>query len=455
MNENQPLFVMRKLPVKIANWGNYPVIDAEVKSFTSVDEAQTYLQEANELIPRGLGRCYGDSALNQKILSTHRFNRILDFNPDTGEITCESGVSLAELVDIFVSRGWFLPVTPGTKFITVGGAIASDVHGKNHHIAGSFSKHVISMDVLLPCGEVRTCSKDWNSELFWATCGGMGMTGLVLKVTFNLVPIETAYIRQETIKCHNLDEIMLIFEESKDWSYSVAWIDCLSLGEYLGRSIMMRGEFAKASEFKGTKYESSPLKLPHKRNKTVPFTFPNFVLNNYTVRAFNYYYYKKTPNGVHESYVDFEEFFYPLDSIHHWNRIYGKRGFTQYQFVLPMETSEAGMKEILHKIAKSRQGSFLAVLKQFGEQNDLISFPCSGYTLALDFPITKDLFPLLDELDEMVLKYNGRIYLTKDVRMKEDTFKTSYRNIDRFLELKNQFDPSKKFQSFQTKRLGL
>jgi decaprenylphospho-beta-D-ribofuranose 2-oxidase len=441
--------------LKVSNWGNYPVVDADFRSFATEDELKALLAPSGEFIARGLGRCYGDSALSSTILSTHRFKRIVAFDDRTGQIICESGVSLEVILETFVPRGWFLPVTPGTKFITVGGAIASDVHGKNHHLAGSISNHILSMDIMLGNGSVETCSKTQNPELFWSTCGGMGLTGIILRATFKLIPIESSFIQQETIKARNIDEIMAIFDESEKFTYSVAWIDCLSSQDSLGRSIMMRGEFARKDDLSSTPNYNNPLQVPNKFKLNVPFHFPGFILNTYSVKGFNFLYYNKAPNGLQKSIVDYDTFFYPLDSINNWNRIYGKRGFTQYQFVLPKEASKEGMKTILRKIALSGQGSFLAVLKLFGWQDDLIAFPREGYTLALDFAITPPLFDLLNELDRVVLDHGGRLYLTKDVRMSAAMFHDGYPNSEKFIRLKNQFDTTNKFQSVQSKRLGI
>lgn len=441
--------------MNISNWGKYPVVDAQVRSFATEEELRNLLSRYDELIARGLGRCYGDSALSSTIISTRRFRRILAFNEITGEITCESGVSLEELLATFVPRGWFLPVTPGTKFITVGGAIASDVHGKNHHIGGSMSHHIKSMDVMLSDGKVVTCSKEENPDLFWSTCGGMGLTGIVLRATFKMAPIESSYIKQETIKARNIDEIMDIFEESGKYTFSVAWIDCLAGNEKLGRSIMMRGEFAAKDDLVNSRYYANPLKVPNKFKLNVPFNFPGFILNTYSVKGFNFLYYNKAPKGLSQSIVDYDTFFYPLDSINNWNRIYGRRGFTQYQFVIPKESSKEGMKTILKKISLSGQGSFLAVLKLFGEQSDLISFPKQGYTLALDFAIRPSLFDLLDELDSVVLDHGGRLYLTKDVRMSPKMFHQGYENAEKFIRFKNEYDKAGKFQSVQSKRLDI
>jgi decaprenylphospho-beta-D-ribofuranose 2-oxidase len=438
--------------MKVTNWGKYPVIDANFKSFTSIDELQSIVKNSDQLVARGLGRCYGDSALSQNIVSTLKYNRILAFDERTEQVTCESGVSLAEIIEAFVPRGWFLPVTPGTKFVTVGGAIASDVHGKNHHIEGSFSNHVTSIDILLSDGSIATCSKTNNSSLFWATCGGMGLTGIILQATFSLKRIESAYIKQKTIKVSNLDAVMEAFEASESYTYSVAWIDCLARGKSQGRSILTLGEHAILPDLKpGT----PPLQLPKKLKLAVPLDFPSFALNSLSVKAFNFLYYHKAPDKSTESIIDYDAFFYPLDNIHHWNRIYGKRGFTQYQFVLPRESSKAGLKEILNRISRSGQGSFLAVLKLFGKQDNLISFPKEGYTLALDFAINNKVFPLLDELDKIVLEHGGRLYLTKDVRMNAETFRKSYGNSETFIQLKHQLDPTNKFHSLQSQRLQI
>lgn len=440
---------------KLTNWGNYPEIEANLIGFSTEYELKNLIVNLNELIPRGLGRCYGDSALNQKVVSTLKFNRILNFNDTNGTVTCESGVSLEDLIKTFLSKGWFLPVTPGTKFITIGGAIASDVHGKNHHIEGSLSNHLISMDIMLADGSVSSCSKEHNPELFWATCGGMGLTGVILRASFKLSKIETSYISQNTIKARNIDDIMKIFDDSKNYTYSVAWIDCLARKNKLGRSIMMRGEHTKLEEIKHHENIKDPLTHSNKTKLDIPVFFPNIALNMLSVKGFNFLYYNKQIQKQMNSIINYDKFFYPLDSINNWNRIYGKRGFTQYQFVLPKDESYDGLIKILTKISKSGSCSFLAVLKLFGKQNDLISFPKEGYTLALDFPVKPGVLKLLNDLDEIVLEHHGRLYLTKDARMSAETFKKGYENLEKFKEVKSKIDPEKKFQSCQSKRIGI
>lgn len=437
---------------KVSNWGNYPQVDGKLYRVSDASQIERALNGEESLIARGLGRCYGDSSLAPAMLSMPSYNRISDFDPESGRITCEAGVSIEDLLDIFVPRGWFPPVTPGTKYITIGGAIASDVHGKNHHVDGSFCHHVESMRLMRADGTVVVCSRDDEGELFETTCGGMGLTGVILDATFRLKPIDTAYISEETVLARNLDDIMNVFEGSTSWTYSVAWIDCLAKGENLGRSVMMRGEHA-SKDCLTADQRSEPLKPKRTMRLKVPFNLPSFTLNNLTVTAFNHLIYKKYKN---EQFIfDYNSFFYPLDSIDDWNRIYGRKGFTQYQCVLPRGESHKGMEKILTRISSSGMGSFLAVLKLFGEQSDFISFPMEGYTLALDFPITRELFPLLDELDRIVLDHGGRLYLTKDARMSPATFRAGYANSEKFIERIAKYDPEHKIRSAQSDRLGV
>lgn len=437
---------MRKL---LANWNNYPVVEGREISFDYGKEIATKLPKAS--IPHGNGRCYGDASLSSDVVNTLRYDKLLAFDEVNGIITCQSGLLLSDLLQIIVPQGWFLPVTPGTKFITVGGAVASDVHGKNHHVEGSFSRHVLSISVLTGTGQIIVCSPDADPDLFQATCGGMGLTGVILDVKFRLKRIHTAYIRQKQIRARNLDEIMDLFRENSASSYSVAWIDCLKSGKHFGRSILILGEHATTDEVK-----ADNVLLPKEKSLlTVPFYFPSFVLNGFSVRAFNAVYYAKNYKKTLESVVHYDGFYYPLDSILNWNRIYGKRGFVQYQFVLPLETSRQGLVDIMTRINRRGAGSFLAVLKLFGEQDDLISFPMRGYTLALDFPIEPGLFAFLDELDNIVADYGGRIYLSKDARMKSEIFWRTYPHAEEFRAILRKYDPENRFVSHLSQRLML
>lgn len=404
---------------KVSNWGNFPVVEKEIRSESSYKDIKKYVLSHNEIIARGNGRCYGDASLGENIFSTKQLNKFLSFDRLNGIIECESGVLLSDILEVIVPQGYFLYVTPGTKFVSVGGAIASDVHGKNHHVEGCFSEYVLEFALMNEKGEIVTCSRTENPDLFWATVGGMGLTGIIISAKIKLKNIETAYIRQESIKAENLDVIFNLFEESNDWTYTVAWIDCLQKGKDRGRSIMLRGEHATKHEL-NKKLQQNPLKLKKKKLPSVPFFFPGFVLNNLTVKLFNFFYYKLKSYKAGVSIVDYESFFYPLDIIEGWNKIYGKAGFIQYQMVIPEQYGREGIMKILDIIASSGNGSFLAVLKKFGKHRPdaFNSFPFEGYTLALDFKNNKQLPALVAQLDEAVEQYKGRIYLTKDCMSK-------------------------------------
>lgn len=439
---------------KISNWGRYPSVEAQIYDLSDEFRMGEKIGGLSPAIARGLGRSYGDSSLGENIIATVGYNRFISFNEETGVLKCEAGVSFADILEVFVPKGWFLPVTPGTKYITVGGAIASDVHGKNHHKEGSFGDWVREMKILVASGEVLPCSPTQYEDLFFATIGGMGLTGLVLEAEFTLKRIETSFISQETLPADNLEKVMGFFTESKKSTYSVAWIDCLAKGKNLGKSILFLGEHAPFSTIESTVFKDNPLWYLGKGKLGVPFDFPSGSLNSLTVKAFNGLYYsmsKLKGNGL----VHLDPFFYPLDSVNNWNRIYGKKGFLQYQFVLPFDKSFDGMTEVLQAIAKEGRGSFLAVLKLFGRQDSLISFPMEGYTLALDFPIMPGLMKFLNKLDEIVLKYDGRFYFTKDSRLKPDVFKQGYPKLNDFLEIKAKYDPNNLFASAQSKRLEL
>jgi FAD/FMN-containing dehydrogenase len=411
------------------------------------------MNATDHFIPRGNGRCYGDASLANKTISTLNYNRILSFDIANGIFECQSGLVLDRILEVIVPKGWFLPVTPGTKFITVGGAVGSDVHGKNHHVDGSFSNHILEMDVMIADGRVLTCSPASYSDLFEATCGGMGLTGMITRVKFRLKKIETSYVKQKQLKAANLEELLRYFEEYKDYTYSMAWIDCLTKGEHFGRGILIVGEHA-TSEDLNEKQKKKPLKVPGKPKITFPVNLPSWVLNTLTVKAFNFLYYGKNFKKEINNIVPYEPFFYPLDAILHWNRGYGKKGFVQYQFVLPLSARQ-GLVKILKRISDEGMGSFLAVLKVFGRQESMISFPEEGYTLALDFPVRKGLFKFLDELDEIVLEYGGRLYMSKDARMKPEVLQKGYPKLDQFRNIVKKYNPSGKLSSVQSDRLLL
>jgi len=432
--------------MSIMSWGMYPKIKNTVFKFNKEETLKEIINEHSELIPRGNGRSYGDSALSSNIINIKPKDYFIDFDEENGLLHIQAGVLLSEILESFVPRGWFLKVTPGTKLITVGGAIASDIHGKNHHVEGCFSECVQEFQIMLSNGDIVTCSKEATPELFKATCGGMGLTGVILDAKIYLKKINSQYIDQTTIKTKNLKETFQAFEEYSHKPYSVAWIDCLAKDDEIGKCLLMVGDFRNDGN----------LKYKTKKQKSIPFNFPSFALNNWSVRAFNLLYYGKAKDGVSKQRVSIDTFFYPLDAIGHWNRIYGKNGFTQYQFILPKETSYEGLEEILTVISKSGKGSFLAVLKLYGKANEnYLSFPMEGYSLALDFKIEKGLFNLLDKLDEIVVKYKGRIYLTKDVRVSKEIFEKGYPQIETFRQYRKENKMDSKFQSLQSKRVGI
>jgi decaprenylphospho-beta-D-ribofuranose 2-oxidase len=361
---------------------------------------------------------------------------------------------LHEILDVYLPRGYFLPVTPGTKFVTLGGAVAADVHGKNHHRDGSIAEFVDSFTLLTGTSETLPCSRSENSDVFWATLGGMGLTGIIQTVRFRLKPVETAFLTVDYKKAANLDEALKAFGQDHEYRYSVAWIDCLASGASLGRSVLMRGDHTPVHGLP-ERYRAEPLRPRGKRKRSVPFRFPGFALNSWSVRVFNNLYYFRNRDGTVT--VDYDNFFYPLDSILNWNRVYGKRGFVQYQIALPPQTSRAALVQVLEKLSKSRQASFLAVLKTFGPANaGLLSFPIPGATLALDLPnIGQPLLTLLNELDEIVLRHGGRVYLAKDARLSRAAFEAMYPRAEEFRQIKQRLDPNGLFSSSLARRLGL
>jgi decaprenylphospho-beta-D-ribofuranose 2-oxidase len=431
---------------KLSGWGRYPIVNAELSHPGDSAAAREALSRQSSLIAYGLGRSYGDSALAGQVLQSDRLNHFLGFDDATGILQAQSGVSLDDILRTFVPRGWFPPTTPGTKFITLGGAIASDVHGKNHHSFGCFSQGVLSFDLLQADGSVATCTPQQNAELFRATCGGMGLTGVILQATVQLQRIPSAFFDQTTYRCADLDELLQRYEEEAATPYSVAWVDCSIEGAALGRAILTVGSHSNTGAL-----------LPHRDPAlSVPLVPPAALMNPFSIQAFNALYYHRVLAKKSRQHVHYEPFFYPLDAIGGWNKLYGPGGFTQHQFVIPKAAGAKALRAILAKIAATKRGSPIAVLKICGPHNgNPLSFPLEGYSLALDFQVDAGLFPLLDELDAMVLSYGGRMYLTKDVHMSEATFKTSYPRWGEFQALREKTGAKGRFASLQSKRLGL
>ncbi len=405
-------------------------------------------------IPRGLGRSYGDSALAPLVVDTAGLDRMLSLDPQTPCLTAEAGISLWDLNRILTPRGLAVPVVPGTQFVTLGGMLASDVHGKNHHVDGSIARHVLWLDLALPQGGVIRCSPADNGSLFHATLGGMGLTGLILRACLRLERIRTSFIVQKTRRVPDLEAMLSAFEADHAWPYSVAWIDCLAKGKALGRGVVMLGRRAQPEDLRTPDQGLRPLHWSRKSLPGIPVSAPGFVLNSLTMSAFNRTYFAL--NGDKTSVVDAQSFFHPLDAIAHWNRLYGRRGFHQYQCVLPLETSAQGLRDLLQATASAGQGSFLSVLKRLGPAAaGPLSFPREGYTLALDFPWRRGTDALLHKLDAIVLRCGGRLYLTKDACMPREMLRAGYPDLDPFLQVRQHLDPGGRLASRQSQRLGL
>ena len=429
----------------IAGWGNYPRQEAQILSPSSFASIREAIKPEVGLIARGMGRSYGDSANGTKVIQTSYCDHFIEFEEKSGTLTAEAGITLREILKIVVPAGWFLPVTPGTSYVTLGGAIASDIHGKNHHIAGTFGQHVKFINIMLGTGEVIKASESENPDLFCATCGGMGLTGIILSATSQLIPILSSSITQKTIKADCIEAACEAFEENKSATYSVAWIDCLAKEKSLGRSVLMLGEHA----------EENGLEMDIKEPISVPFNTPSALLNNLTIKTFNSAYWHRAKDHPTQT-IPLIPYFYPLDVFGNWNKLYGKAGFLQFQCVIPKFDGIENMIKLLTKIAESGDASFLAVLKQFGEANDnLLSFPTEGYTLALDFKLTTSARETLRTLEEIVAGMGGRVYLTKDAVMQEATFKATYPNWEAFELVREKYGAIGKFSSAQSKRLGL
>lgn len=388
----------------VADWANYPVIEAEVASPLNREDIRAYTLSRERLIARGNGRCYGDAALAPHLLSTLELNKIIQFDPDSGIIACEAGVLLSDLLPLIVPAGWFFHVTPGIKSITVGGAVASDVHGKNHPSKGCFSNWLISFELMTADGEITTCSRTENSTLFWQTCGGMGWTGIILSAQFQLMKISGVNMRQTAVKAPELEVLFRSFDEMRQWPYAAGWVDGT---DKKGRGVVFFADHASPEH-------AGSLVFPQKKTRNVSFFAPSWILNPLSIGLHNRIIFSKAKHG--EQLVDFDTYFYPLDRVQNWNRLYGKRGFIQYQFCLPEENAFDGIRRVLEIIRKSPETPFLTVLKRHGERppEAVHSFPIRGYSLALDFPRTRCIFDLVKKLDDLVWSLDGKIYLTKD-----------------------------------------
>lgn len=404
------------------SWGGYPPV---VQKGVCLHSRQAELPAAQSILPYGLGRSYGDSCLNRDgvVVSSKALKNFIAFDNETGVLRCEAGVTLADIIAALLPQGWFLPVTPGTKYVTVGGAIANDVHGKNHYGAGSFGNYLLRFELLRSDGSRLVCSAEENADWYAATIGGLGLTGFITWAEIQMKPVQSRHIQSETIKYKNLAEFFDIAEASEpEFEYTAAWLDCLASGDNLGRGHFIRGNHQPVDGMLG-------LPLTEKNKLTVPLRPPFSLINSLSLKAFNALYYERQRSEQQQALVDFDPFFYPLDGILNWNRIYGKKGFLQHQCVIPLAHAKAGITELLERISAAGLGSFLVVLKMMGSvpSRGLLSFPQEGATLAMDFPFQgRKTLDLLNRLDEVVAQTGGRIYPAKDARMSAAMFQQAY-----------------------------
>lgn len=430
----------------LSGWGRTYLPGVEIRG-----ENLPRLAEGRPL-SRGLGRSYGDASLlakgDQVALGTTLADRLLAFDETTGLLRVEAGLCLAELNRIFLPRLWFTPVSPGTKFVTVGGMVASDVHGKNHHVSGTFGRHVESIVIRTGRGVVVECSRHTHPDLFFATLGGMGLTGHILEITVRMTRIPSTWMVAETHRVDSLAELLAMLEEKgKTWPYTAAWADTVVRGKRRGRGILFLGRWAEPHEAPPRLSRGGP-SIP------MPFSLPSGLLNRFTIRAFNELVYRSHVSRVRKKVVSPDQIFYPLDWVRNWNLAYGKRGVTQHQSVVQKETGREALLEMMDLLERFKAASFLTVVKDCGEQGEgLLSFPKPGISLALDVPITDRSAEVIRELNQVVLRHHGRVYLTKDGMTTPEDFRRMDDRIESFLEVKRKWDPDLEFRSAQSARL--
>jgi decaprenylphospho-beta-D-ribofuranose 2-oxidase len=430
----------------LRGWGSAPVVPGhEVHS-----EDLARLTEGMPLT-RGLGRSYGDSSLpaarDRRVASATLADRILSFDPQSGLLRAEAGLSLSDLYRLFLPRGWFVPVTPGTQFVTVGGMVAADVHGGNHHVAGCFGGHVTRLRMRVADGRIVDCSRTEERDLFRATLGGMGLTGHILEVEFKMAPVTSPWMWGETERVNNVGEFVdVLARAAADWPFTKGWIDCVSRGKSLGRGVMYRARWA-------TPGEAPPQPPAHKKGFAVPLNMPSWAVNHLTTRIYNELYFRthptKRPGIVHP-----DVFFYPLDGIRHWNRLFGRKGFTQYQCVIPHGSGLRAVTAVLEMVAKQGTASPVCVIKDCGPEGEgLLSFPKKGISVAIDFPVRSWTRPLIDALNEMVIGEGGRVYLAKDAFTRREHFERMEPRLGEWQAIRRRWDPEGRLRSAQSERL--
>jgi FAD/FMN-containing dehydrogenase len=447
----------------LSGWGRYSASRAAVARPERQHEVADVFRQSPDtgggVIARGGGLAYGDAASSAggRVIAMNRLNRFLAFDTASGLITCEAGVTIGEVLDVCVPQGWFLFVTPGTARATVGGCLACDVHGKNHHGSGSFSRYVVSATLMLANGELVTCGPDQHSELFWATCGGMGLTGIILDVTLRLQRIETASILARNIMTRDLEETFRKMDETADATYSVVWLDGVGRGASLGRGVVMLGEHAKLSDLP-LERRTAPLATKTRSAHSLPFGLPGAFVAPPVVSMFNNAIYRRYEAlGSAPTLVESDKYFYPLDTLDNWNKLLGPRGFFEYQVLLPSQGAFDNIKQILEMVANAGMASFFTSVKQLGPGSPgHLSFPVPGYAFSFDLPAgDKAVLPLLDRCDEITIAAGGRVYLAKDARLSASAFARMYPRLAEWRAIANRYDPAHTLASSMSHRLEL
>jgi len=430
----------------ISGWGNNPKVFCNIKYPKNLNSLKKIINK--KCIARGNGRSYGDSSLQPDLtIEMKNFNKILFLNNVKGLVKVQSGLLLNDLLKVIIPKGWFVPVSPGTKFVTIGGMVASNVHGKNHHKAGGFINYVDSITLINENKKIITCSKKINSNLFKSTFGGMGLTGIIIDITFRLKKIKNSYIDQKIFCTKDLKDTLKNLKETFKSTYSVGWIDCSKKNKNFGRSIIFAGEHNID--------ENKKLIYIKDKSITLPKLNYNYLLNSYSIKIFNFFYYNYNFLKKKKNIVNYNSYFYPLDSINNWNILYGKKGFFQYQFSIPEKFSFRGIKEILNLVQKNTTVSFLTTIKYMSKDSSILAFSDKGFTLALDFKYNLSNLNLAEKIDKLVIKYKGRIYLTKDSRINKNNLYKIYKSIKIFKKKIRTEKNKSFFSSLQSERLGL
>ncbi|MDP8206686.1 MAG: FAD-binding oxidoreductase [Candidatus Electryonea clarkiae] len=445
---------------KLSGWSNFPDSRSRVLRPTDISEINIpHLRSIkNAIIARGSGRSYGDASLNSGriTVSSDRLDSVTEFDDKKGILTCETGMTIEDTLKMIVPRGWFLPVVPGTQYPTLGGCFACDVHGKNHHVSGTFSLHTRWIELLTATGETVRCSQRKNKDIFQATAGGLGLTGIITKISINLIPVQSANIYEKLLPSSNLEKSMnLLSKYDEEWLYSVAWLDCINDRNALGKGIVYLGKHADQEMISPDQSINSGLSGWKSKQFTIPFTPPVSLVSKINIGLYNRWRYFNGNLQSKDHTYHYSGFFFPLDRLRKWNRLYGKSGFIQYQFMVPFDSGYKVISRILGMAHARGNPPLLAVLKRFGKGAGLLSFPMPGWTLAIDLPLRAGVLSMLDEMDRIVLDHGGRVYLAKDARLSSIMFRKMYPEYHKWLEIKRKIDPENIFTSDLSRRLRI